>query len=894
MRRIAFALLMAALPWAAASAADATATARVQQGVLRGSVEEGIAVYRGVPFAAPPVGELRWRPPQPPARWRGEREARSFAPQCMQGTGGPPGANAPPTSEDCLYLNVWTPASSARERLPVMVWIYGGGFSGGSTASPVTTGEVLARKGVVVVSIGYRVGVMGFLAHPELTAESPRRSSGNYGLLDMVSALQWVRANIGAFGGDPAKVTIFGQSAGGIAVSQLAASPLAKGLFAGAISQSGGSFAPPRPAGQPGENMRLLADAERQGQAVARSAGVSSLPELRALPADKVLAAARGKGPTWPVVDGWVVPSDQYPLYESGRFNDTPILAGYNSDEGASFPREPTAQDFRINTHRRYGAFAERLLAAYPAPDGPLPRAARDLVRDASFGWQTLAWARLQSQHGKGKAYVYFFDQHPEHPAGSPQAGAGAPHGREVAYVFGHLGGLRNETPSASDKAISDALVTYWTNFAKQGDPNGPGVPNWPAFSPASPRVMTFAGTPHEGPVPNASGVAALDDYFAWRRSAEGRRDAQAQDAPPATTNVPGASSPRVLPDRSVVFELKAPQARSVSVSIGGQTYPLARSTAGDTWGVITPPQVVGFHYYQFVVDGLAVNDPNSHAFFGTGIDSSGIEIPEDGVDFHLPRDGAHGEVRIRSYLSSVTGQWRRSFVYTPPGYDTNPQQRYPVLYLQHGMGEDETGWVFQGHANHILDNLIAAKQAVPMIVVMDNGYASRPAGGGPVAPPAVRVSPDFAAFEDVMLKDVIPMIDRDFRTLTDREHRAVAGLSMGANEALRLGTRHLDHFAWLGGFSGTMNGLETGPLDATTAFGGTFKDGEAFNRKVRLLWLGMGTEEPMPFPASIGAFRRMLDQAGVRYTFYSSPGTAHEWLTWRRDLKEFAPLLFR
>ena len=383
-----------------------------------------------------------------------------------------------------------------------------------------------------------------------------------------------------------------------------------------------------------------------------------------------------------------------------------------------------------------------------------------------------------------------------------------------------------------------------------------------------------------------------LDEYFAYRRTAEGSREAQVQDAPPAPTNVLGATSPRVLPDHSVAFEFKAPEARAVAVDIGGRNLPLQRGADG-TWRVTTPPQVVGFHYYQFVVDGLRVNDPGSHAFFGTGIDSSGIEVPEDGVDYYLPRDVPHGDVRIRPYLSVVTGQWRRSFVYTPPGYDAHPEVRYPVLYLQHGMGEDETGWIFQGHANLILDNLIADRKAVPMIIVMDNGYASRPAGGGPVAPPPVSTSADFMAFEDVMLKDVIPMIDRDFRTLTDREHRAVAGLSMGANEALQLGTRHLELFAWLGGFSGTMNGLSTSALDVT-AFGGVFKDGDAFNRKVKLLWLGMGTEEPMPFPASIGAFRKMLDQAGVSYTFYSSQGTAHEWLTWRRDLNEFAPKLFR
>ena len=891
MRRILLAVLLAVLPGATTLAAEAVA--QVAQGALRGTLEHGLAVYRGVPFAAPPVGALRWRAPQPAASWSGTRSAEQFAPQCMQGAGGPPGARAPAMSEDCLYLNVWSPAKSSQERVPVMVWIYGGGFSGGSAASPNTSGEALARKGVVVVSIGYRVGVMGFLAHPELSAQSPHKVSGNYGLLDMIAALKWIRSNIAAFGGDPAKVTIFGQSAGAIAVSQLCASPLAKGLFDGAISESGGSFSAPRPSGQPGENMRRLADAERQGLAIARSAGVSSLAALRALPASQVLAAARGNGVSWPVVDGWVLPSDQYPMYESGNFNDVPVLVGYNSDEGASFPREHDSADFIRNTHRRYGAYADRLLAIYPAGDGALPRSARNLVRDASFGWHTWTWARLQSQHGKSGAWLYFFDQHPHYPAGSPQSGGGAPHGREIAYVFGHLGSLRNETPSRADHVISDAMMTYWTNFAKYGNPNGRGVPAWPVFSTAHPQVMHFEGKPQVGTVPDEPGLATLDEYFAWRRTAPGALAAEVQDAAPASTNVLGASAPRVLPDHSIAFELPAPAARAVAVDIGGRTIAMQRGADG-TWRVTTPPQVVGFHYYQFVVDGLRVNDPGSHAFFGTGIDSSGIEVPDEGEDFYLPHEVPHGDIRIRSYLSTVTGQWRRTFIYTPPGYDSQPQTRYPVLYLQHGMGEDETGWTFQGHVNAILDNLIAQGKAVPMIVVMDNGYATRPPGGGPVAPPKVGASVDFTVFEDVVVHDLIPMIDGSLRTLSDRDHRAVAGLSMGANEALQLGTHHLDLFAYLGGFSGTMNGLSTDPLDAATAFGGVFRNAAEFNQRVKLLWLGMGTREPMPFPRSIGAFRTMLDRAGIRYTFYSSPGTAHEWLTWRRDLRQFAPLLFR
>src|SRR5450631_2482852 len=284
MRTILIAIAAAAI---SSMSLAATPTAKVEQGLVQGTVESGLTVYRGIPFAAPPVGDLRWRPPQPAASWEGVRQADKFAPQCVQSI------KPETTSEDCLYLNVWSPAKSVHAKVPVLVWIYGGGFSVGGTSVPVYSGEVLARKGVVLVSIAYRMGALGFLAHPELSAESPQHVSGNYGLLDMIAALGWIRKNIAAFGGDPNKVTIFGESAGGIAVSQLCSSPLAKGLFDGAISESGGSFGPPRPAGGPGENMRTLASAEYDGQAFALNAGTESIAELRKMPPEKLLAATR-------------------------------------------------------------------------------------------------------------------------------------------------------------------------------------------------------------------------------------------------------------------------------------------------------------------------------------------------------------------------------------------------------------------------------------------------------------------------------------------------------------------------------------------------------------------------------------------------------------------------
>jgi para-nitrobenzyl esterase len=500
--------------------AQQPAPVKTDNGLVQGTSENGLTVYRGIPFAAPPVGDLRWRAPQPAANWDGVRQATNFGPSPIQGS-----RTGPSMSEDCLYLNVWTPAKSASDHIPVLVWIYGGGFSAGSTADHNYSGEKLAGKGVVLVSIAYRVGQLGFLAHPELSAETTNRVSGNYGLLDMIAGLQWVKKNIAAFGGDPDQVTIFGESAGGIAVSMLCASPQAKGLFQGAISQSGGSFGPPSTNNAPGENMKTLADAERAGEAYAKSAGVSSLAELRKIAPDK-LPSGRNAGSSWPIVDGWVVPDDQYKLYTAGKFNDTPILVGYNSDEGASFSPPRSPENYITNVTARYGKFADELIKAYPVGSNTVPKTARDLARDSTFGWHTWTWARLQAKTGKSKVFYYYFDQHPVYPESSPRAGYGSSHGADVPYVFEHLN-TNNAQIRQADLDISDAMSTYWVNFAKRGDPNGEGVPAWPAFSDSNPQVMYFNQVPHTGPVPGAESLKVLDSYFAWRRTSEGEAPAK-------------------------------------------------------------------------------------------------------------------------------------------------------------------------------------------------------------------------------------------------------------------------------------------------------------------------------------------------------------------------------
>lgn len=490
-------------------------------GLVQGTVEDGLRIYRGIPYAAPPVNELRWKPPQPAKKWEGILPAEKFGPASIQNN--PAIANLAPPSEDCLYLNVWTPAKSEKDRLAVMVWIHGGGFVAGTPAEKLYHSEHIANKGVVVVSIGYRLGILGFLAHPALSDENDRHISGNYGLLDMIAGLKWVQKNISAFGGDPGKVTIFGESAGGIAVSMLCASPLTKGLFHGAISQSGGSFGPVRAGGGPGENVQSLADAEKSGKTWALEAGASTGAELRKLPTDKLIISMPGQGMGWPVMDGYVIPDDQYRLYETGKYNDTPILAGYNSDEGAAFPGARTPEAYIDSVRDRYESFAERLLELYPAGEGEtLPKTARDLTRDTAFGWHTWTWARLQTKTGKSKAFLYYFDHHPLYPDDSPKAGFGAAHSDEMPLVFHQFGLPGHPKKNDIDTAMSEMIISYWTNFAKYGDPNGKGLPKWPAYNETDPQSMHFLyDKTKAGPIVDIEGLRALDEYFKWRREGE-------------------------------------------------------------------------------------------------------------------------------------------------------------------------------------------------------------------------------------------------------------------------------------------------------------------------------------------------------------------------------------
>ena len=469
------------------------APVKTKSGAVEGVAVSGsdVRVFKGIPFGAPPVGDLRWKPPQPPASWLGVRKATEFGARCMQAHIYDDMIFRDGNSEDCLYLNVWTPAKSESDRLPVMVWIYGGGFKSGSASEPRQDGERLAANGVVVVGFNYRLGVFGFFSHPELTAESPSHASGNYGLLDQVAALQWVKENIAAFGGDPGNVTIFGESAGSFSVSAMMATPLARGLFHRAIGESGAFF----PAAHGGLGAQPLAISEQAGVAFAKTLGAESLAALRAKSADDVLKAAQsGQIRFSPNIDGLLLTKDPRETFANREQSKVPLLAGWNADEMRGgvvmADPKPTARSFVAETRQRFGEHADAILSAYPAStDDEALESAAALGSDMLIGFSTWKWLEMHGQTGQSPLYRYSFDRKIPVPPdmkinGKPATAkdVGARHSGEIEYVFGQLDSVPKVTWEPSDRALSDLMMTYWSNFAKTGDPNGAGLPAWPRY----------------------------------------------------------------------------------------------------------------------------------------------------------------------------------------------------------------------------------------------------------------------------------------------------------------------------------------------------------------------------------------------------------------------------
>ena len=481
------------------------------EGVLDGF---DLAVYKAIPYAAPPVGDLRWRAPQPAKAWEGIRVCDTFGPVPPQPTR--PGRMEDVMSEDCLYLGIATPAKSASDRLPVMVWIHGGGFQTEWYGGDLWTS--LARRGVVIVSIEYRTGALGFMAHPELTKESPDGHSGNYGLLDQIYALQWIQRNIGNFGGDASKVTIFGESAGAISCSMLCASPLAKGLFHGCISQSGGSFAPwtdqPRGFGMDASQK----GAEQQGLAFQKHLKKKNIKQMRKLSAMELCGGDVGFGGFWPCVDGYVICDDQYRLYERGEYNDVPVIVMTNSDEGALFtPGNIKAENYQAQMKGMFGSWGDEALKVYPgSTDDEAWHGNADFFRDMGFAWPSFAWLNLQSKTGKSAAYAAYLDQPSTVSLSQDKRRRGVAHADDVMYLGNTFLSQPDKYPH--EAAVAEILQQYWINFAKTGNPNAKGLPYWPSFDESKPTTMQFSNGATLIMRPNRHQIDFVDRYMKAKR----------------------------------------------------------------------------------------------------------------------------------------------------------------------------------------------------------------------------------------------------------------------------------------------------------------------------------------------------------------------------------------
>jgi para-nitrobenzyl esterase len=516
-----------------------SAVVQLESGSLAGewNADHTVCAFKGIPYARPPVGPLRWRPPQPLQRWSGTRPATGFGPRCVQ-PNRPPRAvgyfGPEPESEDCLYLNLWTASPAPGEKRPVMLWLHGGAFLVGSGSLPIFDGAALARRGAVVVTINYRLGRLGFLAHPQLSAEQPLRVSGNYGLLDQIAALRWVEANIAAFGGDPGQVTIFGQSAGSSSVSSLMASPLAKGLFHRAIGQSGGAFF--------ASILAPLDVAETAGATFARALGAGTIEELRSKSVREVqfrrptengilketYDASDPKGidraTAWSVMDGYVHPDLVMNVFARGEQNDVALISGANADEGTTQPAISSLAEFQRRARADYGTMADAFLARFPAGnDAETIVASRRVIGTRVFNWENFTWANMQVKTGRSPVYFYHFAHVPPKPAFPGWGGdlgrqLGAFHTAEIPYLFQTLES-RDWPWRDVDRELSELMVRYWVNFATSGDPNGAGLPPWPRYAPTQQTTLFFDQGTRVGALPDRATLQFWTDFDARLRS---------------------------------------------------------------------------------------------------------------------------------------------------------------------------------------------------------------------------------------------------------------------------------------------------------------------------------------------------------------------------------------
>ncbi|MCQ2203318.1 MAG: carboxylesterase family protein [Bacteroidales bacterium] len=848
-------------------------TVRIESGYVRGFEQEGTMAFLGIPYAK----VERFMPPKPVEPWDGVRSCDHWGPMTMQWVGD---RDVPESemSENCCVLNVWTTDRSRKK--PVMLWLHGGGFDSGTSAW--NPGMGLAKNDVVVVSINHRLNILGFL---DLSTVSPKyKHSANVGMLDVVAALKWIHKNIHLFGGDASNITVFGESGGGGKVGTLLCMPEAKDLFHKAIILSGTIL-----------NVNTKEMSEQLGKAVLDELGIDAehIDKINSVPyrelyqaGQRAMAKSIGtRKPGTPMMWGFGPSPDGEELLQQpfqpgfSSFSDAkPLIIGttFNELQRLTYDQTITTDEAREQLKPIFGKQTDDYIKAF---DEAWPNhSPNDLLSvDHLFRPKTIITADYITAHRKAPVYMYMFTwKSPVHQ--------GSVHGHELKFCFNTLnhGGSELPNPTEADQRLADRMSSAWAQFAHTGNPNIKSLPLWQPYNAKDGDMMIFDYDCHVVNNPDRRLAEIINDNCFKQLKEFNAKKAENLSFVIPSTNI-NDGYPRILPDNSVLFRVRSTDASQWRVSLDPDCRFYIQQDG--SWLARTKPLVEGFHYYWFTADGTDFSDPSSRSYFGCGRMTSAVDIPEKGVDFYLRKDVPHGQVRQLEYYSEVRGKHVGVWVYTPASYE-NGKKKYPVLYLQHGGGEDETGWVNQGKANFILDNLIASGKAKEMIVVMANGTFNIP--GAPFGYSIEGMKP----FEADLLHSLIPFIERNFRVESNRKSRALAGLSMGGGQTFFTGLQHTELFSSLGIFStGVFGGIrESNGFDAEAAMPGLISNHQKFNSSLATLYISVGTDDPR-----ITSTQKAVDDMrskGLKIVYNTFSGD-HEWQVWRKSLNDFVQKIF-
>lgn len=849
---------------------------KIESGLVQGIEQEGTQAFLGIPYAK----VERFMPPMPAERWDTIMVCDHWGPQAMQNVGDKEMSEAEMSENSCV-LNVWT--TDMKGKKPVMLWLHGGGFDSGTSAWDPGMG--LAKKDVVVVSINHRLNILGFL---DLSACSEKyKYSGNVGMMDVVAALKWIKQNIALFGGDPDNITVFGESGGGGKVGTLLCMPEAKDLFGKAIILSGTIL-----------NVNRKDMSEALGKAVLAELGIdkSNIDKIKTVPYKELYAAGQramaksigtrrpGTPMMWgfgPTPDGEVLMqqpfqgSHPFPMFSNGK----PIIIGttFNELQRLTYNKTMTLDEARQQLLPTFGNLTDDYIKAF---DEAWPgHSANDLVSiDHLFRPKTIITADNISQNSSNPLWMYMFTWK------SP-LNQGSIHGHELKFCFNTLHRAKNDlpNPSAEDQKLADIMSSSWAQFAHTGNPNIDALPEWKQYSKSNGDMMIFDHNCRIVNNPDRK-LEEIIDKCCFKQLDEFTKN-RPENMPFVSpeTSING-NWQRVLMDGSALLRVNAKNASTWKVSLDPEAKFYIQQDG--SWIAHTKPLVPGFHYYWFNIDGVDVADPASKSFYGCGRYTSAIEVPEKGCDFYEDKGAPRGMIHQLQFAVDGKEETVNVQVYTPAGYEKG-KKKYPVLYLQHGGGEDETGWVRQGKVGTIMDNLIAEGKAEEMIIVMMDGTI-RGAGG------AFGYSIEgMKPFEKQMIDHLIPLIEKTFRVKTDRASRAMAGLSMGGGQTFFVGLQHTELFSHLGIFStGVFGGIrEAGAFDAEKAMPGLISDAARYNKALSTFYISVGTDDPRIKPTTKAVDD--MRSKGLNITFNTFPGD-HEWQVWRKSLHDYVQKIFK